>query len=291
MRLLRRDELAIFLIGLLVRSGLVILSFACWSAGAVGAVETLPADNCVRIIEQRQDSVVTLIAQMTNCTEATITCELTLTNAIASRQHPLTLDTAGRDRVEIVVIKRLNPRLYWSYSYKCRWRQGRRSTLRKSDHVYSLPYQGGLFRVVQGYLGKFSHGAGSGNEHAIDWRMPIGTRVCAARGGVVTGIRQDSDVGGSDPKYKCCGNYIVIKHDDGTFAEYAHLAKESALVKLGEKVAAGQTLALSGNTGFSRGPHLHFAVFVTIDGNTRATIPVHFRTPQGELLLEEGKDY
>jgi murein DD-endopeptidase MepM/ murein hydrolase activator NlpD len=275
MRLLRWDGLATFLSGLLVRSGLVILSFVCLPAGAVGAVETLPADNCVRIIEQRQDSVVTLIAQMTNCTEATITCELTLTNAIASRQHPLTLDTAGRDRVEIVVIKRLNPRLYWSYSYKCRWRQGRRSTLRKSDHVYSLPYQGGLFRVVQGYLGKFSHGAGSGNEHAIDWRMPIGTRVCAARAGVVTGIRQDS----------------VIKHDDGTFAEYAHLAKESALVNLGEKVAAGQTLALSGNTGFSRGPHLHFAVFVTIDGNTRATIPIHFQTSQGELLLEEGKDY
>jgi murein DD-endopeptidase MepM/ murein hydrolase activator NlpD len=291
MRLLRWDELATFSIGPLLRSGLIILVFAWLPASAVGATETLPADNYVRIIEQRENSMVTLVAQMTNCTEATVSCELTLTNAIASRPLPLTLDTAGRDRVEIVIIQRLNPRLYWGYSYKCRWRQGRRSTLRKSDYGYSLPYQGGPFRVVQGYLGKFSHGTGSGNEHAIDWRMPIGTRVCAARSGIVTGIRQDSDVGGSDPKYKCCGNYIVIKHDDGTFAEYAHLAKESALVNLGEKVAAGQTLALSGNTGFSRGPHLHFAVFVTIDGNTRATIPVRFQTPQGGLLLEEGKDY
>ena len=89
----------------------------------------------------------------------------------------------------------------------------------------------------------------------------------------------------------CTEATITIKHDDGTFAEYAHLAKDSTLVNLGEKIAAGQTLALSGNTGFSRGPHLHFAVFVTIDGNTRATIPVHFQTPQGDLLLEEGKDY
>jgi murein DD-endopeptidase MepM/ murein hydrolase activator NlpD len=55
-------------------------------------------------------------------------------------------------------------------------------------------------------------------------------------------------------------NLVRIVHDDGSMAVYAHLALESVVVSVGQRVRTGQHLADSGNTGFSTGPHLHFAV-------------------------------
>src|SRR6185503_776195 len=110
----------------------VIFSLTWFPGSSAGDTETLPDDEYVDIVPQRQDGKDTLVAQMTNCTEATITCDVTkLNNAIASRPLPVTLDTAGRNRVEIVIVQRLNPRLPWSYSWKCSYRHGRRSPLRK----------------------------------------------------------------------------------------------------------------------------------------------------------------
>ena len=99
--------------------------------------------------------------------------------------------------------------------------------------------------------------------------------------GTVVAFRQDSDMGGADEEFAACSNYVVVKHADGTFAEYVHLKKDGVLVKLGQHVKRHQPLALSGNTGRSTGPHLHFAVFYNIDGKTRKTIPTRFHTDAG----------
>ena len=56
-------------------------------------------------------------------------------------------------------------------------------------------------------------------------------------------------------------NYITLKHDNGEYSQYGHLQYNSAFVKLEDKVEKGQPIALSGNTGFSSAPHLHFHVF------------------------------
>ena len=106
--------------------------------------------------------------------------------------------------------------------------------------------------------------------------MPEGTEIRAARAGVVVNVRQDVAVGGPDLALKKDFNYVIVRHDDGTFAEYNHLQKNGVRAKVGQKVDVGALLGLSGNTGFSSGPHLHFAVFNTIDGKTRATIPITF---------------
>jgi len=151
---------------------------------------------------------------------------------------------------------------------------------------YQLPYQpGNQFKVTQAYDGAYSHHGA--NEYAIDWKMPEGTPVCAARGGVVAKVRVDSDRGGGSIKYDRFNNYIMIRHDDGTLGNYCHLQKGGAAVKPGQRVAAGEVIGRSGNTGFSSGPHLHFAVMKPRNGRERESLPVRFRTSnrEGETLV------
>jgi murein DD-endopeptidase MepM/ murein hydrolase activator NlpD len=159
------------------------------------------------------------------------------------------------------------------------------------SYVYSLPYAPGKgYRVSQGYNGVYSHfGA---DQYAIDWRMPMGTPVHAARGGTVVGVKNDSNIGGDDNKYDWDANYVLVEHADGTLGQYVHLMKGGSKLKVGQHVEAGDLIGLSGNTGHSTGPHLHFSVFKAKDGKHRVTIPVHYKTAEDfAVTLEEGKAY
>ena len=94
-------------------------------------------------------------------------------------------------------------------------------------------------------------------------------------------MRDDSTVGGPDPRYKPLGNYVIIKHADSTFADYHHLKSGGARVKIGDEVTTGQPIGLSGHTGFASKPHLHFMVFQAIDGKTVLSLPFRLKTDQG----------
>ncbi|MFE6835140.1 M23 family metallopeptidase [Streptomyces sp. NPDC057705] len=89
-----------------------------------------------------------------------------------------------------------------------------------------------------------------------DFAVPVGTPVKAAAAGTV--VKAGPNGGGDGPAY---GNAIVIKHANNTYSQYAHLSKIQ--VRIGEKVAASERIALSGNTGNSSGPHLHFEIRTT----------------------------
>ncbi|MFI1811406.1 M23 family metallopeptidase [Streptomyces sp. NPDC020422] len=89
-----------------------------------------------------------------------------------------------------------------------------------------------------------------------DFAVPVGTPVKAAAAGTV--VKAGPNGGGDGPAY---GNAIVVKHANGTYSQYAHLSKIQ--VHIGEKVGAGERIALSGNTGNSSGPHLHFEIRTT----------------------------
>jgi murein DD-endopeptidase MepM/ murein hydrolase activator NlpD len=146
-----------------------------------------------------------------------------------------------------------------------------------SEVVYRLPYASGkAYRVTQGYHGKRSHKG----HYAVDWKMPEGTPVVAARGGVVLRMKSDSDMGGWDRKYLPEANFVSIRHEDGTIGFYCHLMKDGVLVNVGQNVEAGQVLAYSGNTGYSTGPHLHFSVLRS-GGEKLESIPVKFKTKGG----------
>ncbi|MCX5377680.1 M23 family metallopeptidase [Streptomyces sp. NBC_00091] len=89
-----------------------------------------------------------------------------------------------------------------------------------------------------------------------DFAVPTGTAVKAAGAGTV--VKAGPNGGGDGPAY---GNAIVIKHANNTYSQYAHLSKIQ--VRIGQKVSAAQQIALSGNTGNSSGPHLHFEIRTT----------------------------
>jgi murein DD-endopeptidase MepM/ murein hydrolase activator NlpD len=89
-----------------------------------------------------------------------------------------------------------------------------------------------------------------------DFAVPSGTSVAAAHGGTV--VKAGPGGAGDGPAY---GNAIVVKHADNTYSQYAHLSRID--VRVGQSVTTGQRIALSGNTGNSSGPHLHFEIRTT----------------------------
>lgn len=131
---------------------------------------------------------------------------------------------------------------------------------RPQDVEYLLPLRQPRSRIDQGFGGGFSHGDEQ-NRYALDFAADIGTVVVAARAGTVMQVESDfSKAGLVQEKYGGRANFVRILHDDGTMALYAHLATNGVHVRVGQRVSAGQQIGLSGNTGFTTGPHLHFAV-------------------------------
>ena len=152
------------------------------------------------------------------------------------------------------------------------------------DVEYLLPLDQRNLRVDQGYGGSFSHGDPQ-NRYAVDFAADIGTPVLAARGGVVMQVESDFEKAGLNlEKYGGRANFVRIVHDDGTMALYAHLKPEGVLVRVGQRVHAAQQIGLSGNTGFTTGPHLHFAVQVN-RGMRLVSIPFRMSGPAGPLRI------
>ena len=237
--------------------------------------------------------VITLIAHSDTNTDFTVTLNCDLSNMTPSHPLPYTADSGGEQTFVLLQLKRTDPTKAWNYATHFETKRGCIGNAKPADAVYQLPYLSTqTLRLGQGNFGKFSHFEGSQNEHAFDFTCPQGTVVCAARAGVVCGVRQDFTEGGTDEKFKSQGNYVIIRHDDGTYAEYFHIQHNGALVQLGQRVGAGQRIALSGATGFASGPHIHFAVFQVTDGKTRVTLPVKFKIGDEVLdTLKEGESY
>lgn len=157
----------------------------------------------------------------------------------------------------------------------------------QATSLYVLPWEvGRTFLVDQGNCGSGSHAAGTLVQYAYDVLMPIGTNIIAARSGEVILVEESfpdsTRVAGQE-------NYINIRHADGTIAGYVHLTRDGALVAVGDRVLQGDVIGLSGDSGSSSQPHLHFHVQQAAG---LSTIPVTFRNtrshPNG---LVQGQSY
>lgn len=149
----------------------------------------------------------------------------------------------------------------YGFSYQSKFNYGNPALKIDTSYVYTLPFKAtNSFKISQGYFGKGTHI----RERALDFSLPIGTPIYAAREGVVVKVVDKNTK--TCYKKECAkfNNVIIIFHKDGSFSDYAHIDTNSAQVKVGQQVLKGQLIAKSGNIGWSSGPHLHFCVYTQI---------------------------
>ena len=226
-------------------------------------------------------SGVILEAKNTSSIPYTLVLTCTLQNMEPSTELPLrkVIEPAKKK----LTLTRLTPvGQPYRYTYNYRYYLGNTISVTPApDYVYDLPFAAGQeYAVMQGNNGAFSHL----NKLAVDFSMPEGSLVCAARAGIVAEIKQDSNTGCPTASCKDLGNYIIIFHEDGTYATYVHFKQNGSLVQPGQQVAAGAPIGYSGNTGWSSGPHLHFEVDLPSE-QEKITLPVKFRV--GSQILGE----
>ena len=179
----------------------------------------------------------------------------------------------------------------WSLDWRYSFHPGAKPARHDPAARYRLPYRPGTaHHVIQGPLGPFSHRGPL--AHAVDWAMPPGTPVLAARAGRVVGLRSGGGPGGPDPALAGQENFVWLRHADGTVGHYLHLEDGSIQVALGDAVAAGQTIARSGASGYGSEPHLHFHVSTpTVEGTAAfESFPLRFDLGGGRIgTLETGR--
>jgi murein DD-endopeptidase MepM/ murein hydrolase activator NlpD len=139
--------------------------------------------------------------------------------------------------------------------------------------AYRYPWKGGdSHSVTQGNNNPSGSHNGS-QAWAFDFDLPAGTEIRAARSGTVEWVQESltatfdpgAAVGPDNPMIPDgspdnWGNAVRLRHAGGFTSWYFHIQPGGVLVSVGDQVTQGQPIALSGNTGRSRGPHLHFQV-------------------------------
>jgi murein DD-endopeptidase MepM/ murein hydrolase activator NlpD len=221
------------------------------------------AEPLLRVREDGPDEDRTIV--FINDTGGAITVELDVANAHNVRTEPATLPARvvlpGLGETRALRILATDPAAGYRYGYKYTYLPGDYRAAPDANARYTLPFPAERkFRINQAFGGAFSHNEPQ-NQYAIDIGLPEGTPVLAARDGIVMTVANDYYGNGLDmAKYGDRANNVRIVHSDGTMAVYAHLQLESARVQAGDHVRAGQLLAMSGDTGYTNGPHLHFVV-------------------------------
>ena len=250
---------------------------------AVDAAEAPPA---VQLLERaRADGTLMLVAL--NAYHGTVQLAFEL---VARQNVGASVPTRGnrvldpRSETELLMLERGDVGAPMRVEYRFEYIHGRPGARHAPEEPYRLPFAlASSFEVSQAFPDAITH-AGAADRHAIDFAMPIGTGVYAARAGTVIEVasayfESGIDLAADGPR----ANIVRILHDDGTLALYAHLNWNSIRVTPGQRVERGQYLADSGNTGFSTGPHLHFVVQRNAGGIVES-VPVQFRGP-GEAAV------
>lgn len=131
------------------------------------------------------------------------------------------------------------------------WNQAERKPIASNETGRGYRWPLSVPGTVTSYFGKRTSpmDGASANHKGIDISVPVGTSVLASKSGTVVTAAYSASA----------GNYIALYHGDGVYSYYMHCSSLS--VGVGQRVSAGKQIALSGNTGITTGPHLHFAIF------------------------------
>ncbi|MFC1761876.1 M23 family metallopeptidase [Planctomycetota bacterium] len=238
------------------------------------------ARKTLRIRGIQEGQTVSIVVVNRTDHHVTFTLKVTPRNLKAMDERTTTEVLAPRESRSVKSLSIVDPDRPWHYRYQLDMMPGKLDARHDDATIYTLPFKPGTkHRVVQAYGGTMTH---KGNNHfSIDFAMGQGTALYAARAGVVAAVKSDSRESGSTEAFLDYANYVTIEHADGTLGEYAHLRRDGVLVKVDQRVEQGQLIGYSGNTGYSKGPHLHFAVRKVISATDFRTIPVKFLTENG----------
>ena len=234
-------------------------------------------DNQVKLETRKHAAGETLLVR--NDLFAPVDIELSLSNvsnAVGAPDKPIRWVLPPRSQIRLATLAPRDPAKPLRYTPRLRHALGDPRLLPK-PYKYPLPWRGGPFRQTQGANGQYSHFTAKG-RYAVDIAMPEGTPIIAARGGMVVKVENEQSGRGNNP----AGNFVRVLHDDGTMGVYLHLMQGSVVVREGQRVATGERLARSGNTGNIPGPHLHFVVQRNV-GLAIESIPFDFAQPVNSL--------
>jgi murein DD-endopeptidase MepM/ murein hydrolase activator NlpD len=243
----------------------------------------------VRVTERRYQGQVALLAQneFYSPVEVIVAIDQLRNVGYPPPENQLRWVVPARSSSELLRLDAIEDNAAIGVDYRFEWIPGDPESEHNPTQPYRAPFAvSKAFPISQAFPVGITHTTPD-SRYAVDIAMPIGTGIYAARGGVVVEVASNNYRGGFDTSRDGAeANLVRILHDDGTFGIYAHLNRKSIRVRPGDVVTRGQYIADSGNTGFSSGPHLHFAV--VRNHNLRLdSVPVVFEGPNGSGVTPE----
>lgn len=236
----------------------------------------------VRLYQRATADGIALFAHNTYFAPVQLAFRLTRLENVAAGAPRTGLTTLlPRSETEIAVVGKADGGVAMRFETEIQYLPGMPGAEHAPEQPYRVPFAlAASFAVSQAFPDVLTH-VDPASQHAIDFVMPIGTSIYAARAGTVIEVASDFYDSGVDPSVDGPrANVVRVLHDDGTMALYAHLNWNSIRVAPGERVARGEYIADSGNTGFSTGPHLHFVVQRN-RGGAVVSVPIEFAGPAG----------
>jgi murein DD-endopeptidase MepM/ murein hydrolase activator NlpD len=260
-----------------------------FSVRRLSTVEPCSGDVCIEGRPSAEGT--TLVARNRTYGDVTLQVDADLKNLQAQPALPQLRVLAPRSETALATLTAQTVAQGHGYALRIQYVPGDVYARHDPAALYRLPYtSGSAHRVGQSYDGAFTHQGA--NRFAVDFNMPLGTPILAARAGLVVDRKDDGVLG--CPQARCApdGNFVRVRHADGTLAEYAHLQHRGVAVVLGQRLAVGQLLGYSGATGYASGPHLHFAVKKPRAINAWESLPITFVSRNGAVAKPvEGETY